>query len=87
MFVRRLFSSNSHLGSFSYDTVRVTNGSVLADILVDCRAPSDIWMYVVQRQGSPDIMAMGSCNSEPETRTAANQAVRQYDSRQKNATA
>lgn len=66
---------------------RITHGSLFADILVDRRGPYDIWIYVVQRQSSPEVLAMGSCNSEEEARSAATSAMRQFGSRAKKETA
>ncbi len=60
---------------------RLTRGNLYADIMVDRRGPSDMWMYVVQREGSPEILAMGSCQSEDEARAAAAQSMKQFISR------
>ncbi len=60
---------------------RLTRGNVYADILLDRRGPKDIWMYVVQREGSPEILAMGSCRTEAECRKTAAQALKQFESR------
>jgi hypothetical protein len=54
---------------------------LFADLLVDRRGPSDVWMYVVQRRGQPDILAMGSCQSEDEARETATRLLRQFTSR------
>jgi len=61
--------------------LRITRGSLYADILVDRRGPTDIWIYVVQREGNPEILAMGSCHSESEAREAATHALQQFLSR------
>ena len=37
-----------------------------ADILTSMRAPSPYFIYVVQRHGSTDVLAMGCCDSEKE---------------------
>ena len=56
---------------------RITHGNVYADILRDRRGPEDIWIYVIQRQGSPDILAMGTCATEADARKVANKALRE----------
>ena len=58
--------------------IRITRDNLFADILVDRRGPVDIWVYVVQREGQPDILAMGSCHSEAEARQVAAHALRQF---------
>ncbi len=45
---------------------RVNYGDYYADILPDWRTVRPYFVYVVQRQGSPEILAMGSCESEEE---------------------
>jgi hypothetical protein len=37
---------------------RVTCGDLFADLLVDKLALDDRWIYVVQREGPPEILAM-----------------------------
>ncbi len=58
--------------------IRIVRGEMYADILVDRRGAGDVWMYVVQREGQPDILAMGSCASETEARDAAWKALRLF---------
>ena len=43
--------------------IHLVLGPFYADILRDRRDPN-IWIYVVQREGSADILAMGTCTSE-----------------------
>lgn len=62
-------------------TMRIHHGEVFADVLVDRRGPCDIWMYVIQREGKPDILAMGSCHSEAEARETAANVLRQFKAR------
>ena len=47
-----------------------THGTYFSDIIRDCRGP-DLWLYVVQRHGARDILAMGSCTSEKAARETA----------------
>ena len=58
--------------------IRISLGELYADILVDRRGPRDVWMYVIQREGSPDILAMGSCDSEKEARKTASDALQRF---------
>jgi len=60
--------------------VRLTRGDLFADILVDRRGPADVWMYVVQREANPEILAMGSCHTEAECREVAGQALKHFAS-------
>jgi len=39
---------------------RISRGNLYADILEDTRGPG-VWLYVVQRAGSVDVLALGSC--------------------------
>ena len=55
---------------------RITHGNLYADILLDRRGVEDIWIYVIQRAGSPEILAMGSCRSEAEAREVAATAMK-----------
>ena len=55
-------SSNSHPKA-RMSRVRITRGKFYADIIRDRHDPG-LWLYVVQRVGSMDILAMGSCHSE-----------------------
>lgn len=61
--------------------IRVTRDDLFADILVDRRAPDDIWFYVVQRQGSPEILAMGTCDSQEKATQLATEVLAQFRSR------
>jgi hypothetical protein len=58
--------------------IRVSRGNLYADILRDTRGPSDIWIYVVQREGSPDVLAMGTCASREEAESVAAKVMRQF---------
>ncbi len=62
------------LHRFYMAEVRLRRGEYFADIIRDKQYP-DIWMYVVQRQGSSEILALGSCHSKEEARTAAGEAI------------
>ena len=64
---------------------RLKHGEFYADILPDRRGQNCgkrpgrlIWFYVVQRHGSPDILAIGSCASEQEAINSAAEAIREY---------
>jgi hypothetical protein len=57
---------------------RITVGNLYADILVDRRVSPEIWLYVVQREGSPEVLAMGSCASEDEAKKVAQDALSQF---------
>ncbi len=54
--------------------VHLKSGDYYADLIPDKQFPG-IWIYVVQRQGSPEILALGSCHSQEEARTAAKEAI------------
>jgi hypothetical protein len=73
------FHCNSHLYCLpTMALYRIDHGNLYADILLDRRNPTDIWIYVIQRQGSPEILAMGSCSSEAEARRIATDALKHY---------
>lgn len=57
---------------------RLTRGNIFADILRDRRGPADVWIYVVQREGSADILAMGTCHTEDDAIQAATHAMAQF---------
>ncbi len=61
--------------------IRVSRDDLFADILVDRRAPTDVWVYVVQREGSPEILAMGSCNSQEKAVAVATELLSQFRAR------
>lgn len=44
-------------------SIHLIDGAFYADILRD-RHDRDIWVYVIQIQGSADILAVGMCSSE-----------------------
>ncbi len=54
--------------------VRLKRGDYYADIIRDSQL-TNIWMYVVQRHGSRDILALGSCQSAEEAENAALGAI------------
>ncbi len=57
---------------------RLAHGSLFADVL---RVPSDcdrqVWVYIVQRHGSPDILAMGTCPTEKGARELAQKIMKE----------
>ena len=55
-------------------TTRLKTGPFYADIVRDRRDPS-LWIYVVQRVDSSDIVAMGTCTSEQQCREVARKAM------------
>ena len=61
------------------------HGRFYADILTDWRDPRPCFIYVVQRHGSAEILAMGACNSEEEAIEYATDAIEHF--RGKSATA
>ncbi len=54
---------------------RLKRGDFFADIIVSTHAGEQIWMYVVQRYGSKEILAMGSCHSEDYAISTASDAI------------
>jgi hypothetical protein len=60
---------------------RITRGNVYADILVDRRGPHDIWHYIGQREGSPDILFWGHTPSEQIAIQIAESLLKEYRTR------
>lgn len=58
------------IGQASSSEKRLTQGEFYGDIIPDRLVP-DIWFYVVQRRGSPDILALGTCTSAHSARAMA----------------
>lgn len=54
---------------------RLAHGDLYADIIPD-RVNSNIWFYVVQRQSSPEILALGTCTSADTARTIATRSMK-----------
>lgn len=50
-------------------------GDFYADILTGLRAPEPYFIYVVQRRGSADVLAMGHCHSEKEAVAVAKKTI------------
>jgi len=51
---------------------RITVGPLYADILVDRRdRTQEIWHYILQREGSPEIMYWGNCHTREEAESCA----------------
>jgi len=48
----------------------LTHGDLYADLVRD-RRDRDLWLYVIQREHSADVLAMGSCSSEQAARETA----------------
>jgi hypothetical protein len=56
--------------------IRLTWGQLYADVLYDCRAAEKVWIYVVQRVGSPDVLAIGSCFTREDAERLARKTMR-----------
>ena len=57
--------------------IHLTHGDLYADLVRDRRAP-EIWLYVIQREGSADVLAMGSCASEKGARAIATRLMLEF---------
>ena len=57
-------------------TTRLVHGDLFADIVPDRKQPVSVWFYVVQRSGSPKVLAMGSSHSEAEAEKDALNTIR-----------
>jgi hypothetical protein len=58
---------------------RIKRGDLFADILVDRRNPEgEIWHYILQRSGSPDILFWGNCPTREEAVELATRILDQY---------
>ncbi len=55
---------------------RIIHGDFYADILPDRHHPGSVWLYVVQRQGSRDVLAMGSSRTETDAEANALETIR-----------
>ena len=62
-------------------TKRITRGNVYADILVDRRGPNEIWHYIGQREGSPEILFWGHSPNEKIAVEMAEALLKQYFTR------
>ena len=61
---------------------RVTRGELFADVLRIRQAPQEeVWVYIVQRHGSPDILGMGTCATQAAARKLAQEVMRDLQSR------
>ena len=56
--------------------IHLTHGNYYADIVRD-RRDLNVWIYVVQREASTDVLAMGSCHSEQAAREVATHRMRE----------
>ena len=57
---------------------RLVYGDLYADVLHDTRGPTELWLYVVQREGSPEVLAMGQCSSEESAKDLARKYMHQF---------
>ena len=61
---------------------RLTRGELFADVLRIRQAPHDeVWVYIVQRRGSPDILGMGTCTTQASAKKMAEDVMRDLQSR------
>ena len=57
---------------------RITVGTMYADVLVDRRGPAEVWHYILQREGSPEIVFWGNCQTREEAMKRAKDLLNQY---------
>jgi hypothetical protein len=62
--------------------MRIRRGQYFADVLKDARSPSEVWHWIVQREHSNEIVAMGQETSEDEARQCAEQNIAKLDRKQ-----
>ena len=55
--------------------MRITQPPYFADILRDGRVHFELWHWIVQRQGSQEIVGMGQEKTEGEARQSADQCI------------
>ena len=55
--------------------IHLTHGDLYADIVRD-RRDRELWLYVIQREGSTEVLAMGSCLGEEPARVLAMKIMR-----------
>lgn len=56
--------------------IRLTRGVFFADILrVHDVFNDELWVYIVQRTGSPDVLGMGSCTTREAAEKLANKVM------------
>jgi hypothetical protein len=61
---------------------RLTHGDLFADVLRIRQAPhEEVWVYIVQRQGSPDVLSMGTCTTQAAAEKLAEDVMRELQSR------
>ena len=79
--------STSELLLASNIVMRVHQPPYFVDILRDGRVHFELWHWIVQRQGSPEILGMGQEKTEDEARQSAENCVADLcrDSRKKSA--
>ena len=54
------------------------HGDLFPDILVDRRCRGERWIYVVQREGSPEILAMGDSTTREQATEQAARVLQQF---------
>ena len=66
---------------------RLHRGPLFADVLRVRHEPEEVWVYIVQRKGLPDILAMGTCPTQAEAKKLALKMMDEFKSRADAATA
>ena len=67
--------------------MRITRSSFFADILRDGRVHFELWHWIVQREGSQEILGMGQEKTKSQARQSAERSIAdlRQDSRKKHA--
>jgi hypothetical protein len=61
--------------------IRHSSGKLYADIIHDEHGAREIWIYIVQQSGSPEILEMGSCATREAAEKLADESMRQMTGR------
>jgi hypothetical protein len=59
---------------------RLIRGNLFADVLRVRHEPGDVWVYIVQRRGLPDILAMGTCPTQDQANELALKMMDEFKS-------
>jgi hypothetical protein len=62
--------------------MRIRRGRHFADVLKDARSHSEVWHWIVQREHSNEIVAMGQERTEEEARQCAEQSIAELNRKQ-----
>jgi hypothetical protein len=61
---------------------RLTCGDLFADVLRIRHAPyEEVWVYIIQRHGSPDVLGMGTCHTQTAAKKLAEEVMRDLQTR------